>query len=412
MNEPSDSLLDRISQLEKELQKKATKDTWDKLSIVATFLSSVILAGLIAVFTITYQRAEQERLKQAQHDSAVNASVQNQISREQARLHHIEVVSALIPYLSGSKATKDTQKLAIVTLKQLGSAELAVEFAVSIGGEGARSGLKAILESQSTTSNERTIIAPAYSRLLTTSKKSVDEYISAFRKNLDVATYRNSLLKAEKDLNAVSKAAMGVNDYGTSAFALINLGNVYRFQNQFDNAVKTYEKAENFAKQARRADLQFKAIIGNSRAQLIGFKAVEKASSLIERARSLASTDLDKFELIDQSAEIDICNGNYTEAVKLLDNALSIPEVTNELKFYGYLDRADAYGHLSLCENETEFSKCFDYISKAELDYQKARELSESLGWSGLSKSIDGFMNNLKIMKELLTARSKSKELN
>ena len=142
MEKPNESLLARIEQIEKGLEKKRPKDAWDKLSTVATFLSSVLLAGLVAVFTIVYQSAEQERLRQAQLHAAENASIQNQISREKNRLRHIEVVSSFIPYLSGINANNETHKLAIVALKQLGSAELAAEFALSIGGGKQRSKLE------------------------------------------------------------------------------------------------------------------------------------------------------------------------------------------------------------------------------------------------------------------------------
>lgn len=72
------------------------------------------------------------------------------------------------------------------------------------------------------------------------------------------------------------------------ASALVKLGDVHRYLNEWDSAILTYEEAAAEARAARTVPVECKALIGNARAHLIGKKSPRQALELVRQAILLA----------------------------------------------------------------------------------------------------------------------------
>jgi len=92
------------------------KDVWDKLGGLTPLLVTTLVGLLGLYFTNSYENAN-------------------------AKLRELEAVEKLLPHLSGEGAGREEQKLALVALRELGSPQIAIQFAEILGTEGARDAL-------------------------------------------------------------------------------------------------------------------------------------------------------------------------------------------------------------------------------------------------------------------------------
>ncbi|MDJ0661826.1 MAG: serine protease [Crocosphaera sp.] len=135
-----EGLIKKIGILEKEIEttkseqekikkdiENSQKDIWDKLSIISTFVSSVILVMIGGIFTFLFQWKEIKR----QTDESVK---QLATKKETIRLQELEAIIKLLPLLS-SKDEKQ-QEMAILSMKILASTKVAIEFASFISSQG------------------------------------------------------------------------------------------------------------------------------------------------------------------------------------------------------------------------------------------------------------------------------------
>jgi hypothetical protein len=120
------------------------KDIWDKLVGLTPLIATTIVGLLGLYFTNSYENAN-------------------------AKLRELEAVQKLLPHLSGADAGREQQKLALVALRELGSPQIAIQFAEILGTDGAIEALE-FTASTSTSEEERESVRQALGRLLTSAK--------------------------------------------------------------------------------------------------------------------------------------------------------------------------------------------------------------------------------------------------
>jgi hypothetical protein len=127
-----------------EIEMREQKDIWDKLVGLTPLIATTIVGLLGLYFTNSYENAN-------------------------AKLRELEAVQKLLPHLSGADAGREEQKLALVALRELGSPQIATQFAEILGTEGAIDALR-FTASTSTSEEERESVNQALGRLLTSAK--------------------------------------------------------------------------------------------------------------------------------------------------------------------------------------------------------------------------------------------------
>lgn len=136
---------------------KPPKDIWEKVgSLSGVFLSTLVaIVGLY--FTNKYETVNQNR------NSALDQ--QNIIAADnQAKLRELEAVERLLPHLSGKEADSTRQKLTLLALRELGSRDLAIQFAEILNTEGAKEALRYTVNTTKS-ADERNTAKKALSRL-------------------------------------------------------------------------------------------------------------------------------------------------------------------------------------------------------------------------------------------------------
>lgn len=111
------------------------KDRWDKFSRLTPIFATTLLGVLGLYFTHTYEvanRARNEALDRQAQQTAAHAN----------KLRELEAVEKLLPHLTSPSANRDSQKLALIAIRELASTRVAVQFAEILGTEGARDALE------------------------------------------------------------------------------------------------------------------------------------------------------------------------------------------------------------------------------------------------------------------------------
>lgn len=122
-------LVEQQKKVAEALEKNARKgkDFWDKFGSMSTFLSTVVIAAIGAIFTHVYN------LKQNERNEA--------LKQQEIRIAQIQTVEKFVPYLTGSE---DQKKIAILALNSLGNTEVATKLAALYPSEGTVAALKVI----------------------------------------------------------------------------------------------------------------------------------------------------------------------------------------------------------------------------------------------------------------------------
>jgi len=140
-----------------KLSAKKGKDSWDKLSVIATIISSVLIATVGLAFTYFYQTAESKnrelvRKQQDRHET------------ERAKLRELELVARLLPEL-GSEQDESTKKRALLTINALGNTQLMAQLALDRPTAGARDALQTVATSPQSTDEDRLVATNALDRI-------------------------------------------------------------------------------------------------------------------------------------------------------------------------------------------------------------------------------------------------------
>jgi hypothetical protein len=122
------------------------KDGWDKLSVLATLASSVLISGIGLFFTIVYQQGEienREFLRQRQAQEEAN----------RIRVNELELVAKLLPALGGQDVQAKRQ--AYLTINALGNTGLMTKLALDDASLGAQAALTVVSNSPQSSETER-----------------------------------------------------------------------------------------------------------------------------------------------------------------------------------------------------------------------------------------------------------------
>jgi S1-C subfamily serine protease len=130
------------------------KDFWDKFAALSTFLSTVIIASIGAIFTAVYNAKQNER--------------NEALKQQEIRISQIQTLEKFVPYLTGSEEQK---RIAILGLNSLGNAEVATKLAELYPSQGTVAALKSI--AKAATGEERKLANAALQRIFDYQRQAV-----------------------------------------------------------------------------------------------------------------------------------------------------------------------------------------------------------------------------------------------
>lgn len=160
-----DEKLNSINEDIKKIKETKEKDTWDKISIVSGFLSSVIIALIGIYFTESYRRI------QAKKEAALN--------EQELKVKEVETVEKFIPFLTG---TEVQQEYAILAIQALGNTDLAIKLTKLYQSKGA---VNALTKIENASSKEDRIKAQkALSEIFDSLKYSLVKIIASWKGKL------------------------------------------------------------------------------------------------------------------------------------------------------------------------------------------------------------------------------------
>ncbi len=120
------------------LGQRKPKDAWDKLAVLGTLVSTVLIGAVGTIFTITYQRNETANRKLALDQEKTR-------QKHNARIQDLDLVVKLLPALSSNDPRQ--QKQAYLTVKALGNVELLTTLALNDPTAGAQAALQTVASS-------------------------------------------------------------------------------------------------------------------------------------------------------------------------------------------------------------------------------------------------------------------------
>lgn len=196
-------LEDKHSELADKLtvDKKPSKDIWDKLQAIAPIISGLLMFGMAGYFTWSY-------------------------NQQQLRLQEIQTIEKFIPHLMSNEKSK---KAAILAISSLTNTEFAARFASIFASPGTVSALKSIATTGTTT--ERTIATEALA-------KALDNIASRY-------SIENNLAQAEvagKQALEAKEQALGP-DNPEIPNNLDKLAELYKTQGKYAEAEKLIEQS-------------------------------------------------------------------------------------------------------------------------------------------------------------------------
>lgn len=239
----------------------------------------------------------------------------------------------------------------------------------------------------------------------------IAQYIDHFRKTGDFKSKLATLQEAEAELLVVNNTLIDTNTLNLAGLSLLKLGDVRRMQSDWRGALKYYEAAEAVAVKDRDSAQETAARIGQAKAENSSHQSVA-ALGHIERAIELAKRVNDKnnlFEALSIKGEILIQQGNLAAAADSLNRALDLAsQVAEEKLFYPYLDRGDVYEKLAgKCDSQKDINVCQKQIELARADYERARSIAQTRGWTGLQKLTDSFITGLAAKEIMLQSQGR-----
>jgi S1-C subfamily serine protease len=140
----------------KRIEPRNPKDVWDKLGVIASLISSVVIASVGLILTVYYQRNEATNRRLEQEQQARQEDQRSQISK-------VELVTKLLPDLRSKDY--DTRRQALLAVKALGDTKLMVALALSDSGPAAQAALLVVSRSPETNSADQEIAHRALTRI-------------------------------------------------------------------------------------------------------------------------------------------------------------------------------------------------------------------------------------------------------
>ncbi len=106
LDEKLERLIESQNLLLGQLNVPKRKDRWDKISVITTFVASVLLVAIGGSYTAVYRATEDQRqrdLKELENIRILEESNrQARVQDHEGRIRELEVVSSVLPYLENS----------------------------------------------------------------------------------------------------------------------------------------------------------------------------------------------------------------------------------------------------------------------------------------------------------------------
>ncbi|MFQ5830850.1 MAG: hypothetical protein ACE5JD_17090, partial [Candidatus Methylomirabilia bacterium] len=156
--------------------------------------------------------------------------------------------------------------------------------------------------------------------------------------------------------------------------------------------------------------------MGWARAELYGTKNLGAAATHIEEALRLSEGLEDKsylFDALDYQAQIRVSSGDLVAAADALKRAFSLAPALNDRTrlFFGHLDRAEVFQKVAeKCDYQRAFKPCYQALELAKADYEQARTLARQLGYHGLARQAEGFLQRLEMRRTLIQSQERFHE--
>jgi CHAT domain-containing protein len=239
----------------------------------------------------------------------------------------------------------------------------------------------------------------------------IDGYIDRFRKTGDLTSLLPDLQQADVELAASYEVFLRRGNREAAALSWIKRGDIGRLRNQWQQAVAFYQQAHQLAEKAAHRGYQAKALTGQARAEAYGLRDYGSAGVHIAQAIRLSAMLSDPKELfnsLDVMAQIQISRGELIAAAETLSRAFSVANAIEDqtVLYYAYFDRADIYQKLAeKCDYQRTFEPCYEALTLAQADYERALSLARKLGYAGLAGQTEGFLRRLGTRREMIQSQ-------
>ena len=243
--------------------------------------------------------------------------------------------------------------------------------------------------------------------------KRIDQFVERFKRTGDRSSLLTQLKQAESELMASVQEFQRTGNLPGAALSLVKVADSQRLQGQWNQAVELYGHALTVAQQAKHPEYQARALKGMAKAEFLGLNRLGDAASHLEQALALTAQFNDRgflFEVLDETAQIQIRNGDLAGASDMLSRAFAVIEPLNDRArlFYGYLDRAEVYQKIAeKCDFQRTFKVCLGAVDLSKADYEQALALARSLGYEGLAKQTEEFLQMLEGRRALIRSKER-----
>jgi tetratricopeptide (TPR) repeat protein len=243
----------------------------------------------------------------------------------------------------------------------------------------------------------------------------IDHWTDYVCRTGDAKSTASELMAAQADLKASFDLFMQRNDSAGASLSAIKIATTQRLLNQFRQAASLYQASIELAKRANRADYQTAALsnLAYSELQLGETDAAEEHAREAMRLGASCGNKSFYFEALDTAGEVEVKRGNLVAAGDYLDRALAFgSQVDDKRKLYlGYLDHADIYYQLATkCDYKRNFDVCRQSLELARTDYQKALSITQQLGYTYISQTVQTFLQDVDARKARIQTTQRSDE--
>lgn len=278
--------------------------------------------------------------------------------------------------------------------------------------------------------------APAWAQgsapeLMQRAQARVEAYREHFARTGDRVSRVGELQQALTELDQACPALGTAGDRAAAAACVVKSGDVVRMlsqfrlsnqmsaedqrwvQNMLAEAGRRYREGERIARAERAGQPLAEALIGQVRTQL-GAGALHdyrSAANAVDEAIRVAAGLPDRRSLaraIELKSQLDVEQGDIVAGADGTNRALAIYAKLGDdrARFYVLLDRADIYEKLATrCDFKLTFELCDEDAARA--DYEAARSIATTLGWSGLARQSDQFIRNVETRRKMIADRKR-----
>jgi CHAT domain-containing protein len=209
------------------------------------------------------------------------------------------------------------------------------------------------------------------------------------------------------------------------AQALFELATIQRINNEFEVAIKNYERAVVAAEKLPDSSLAFDAWLGIARSHAYGTRNHGAAATAFQRAVATTGTlptIKQRYDLADYASQLQAGRGELEAA---LLNGIQATQLAQDdaQRFYAFLDTGDVlqkfaescdYRKLVDAKTYSEddsWGACKRAVDAAKTYYERARKKAEKLGWRFLEKEVQDYISRLDMRLFIIKGKASFEQL-